>query len=110
MLIPYSILKFTLILGTLTGVEQLGPSSLSTPSAMANMCGPFGLSLREFPNLLCSQKQPVSIELTLSVRRICYCLLTVKSLCLLNKHFSIYSDMFIKTKAISIKTKATGRG
>ena len=54
----------------------------------------------------CSQKQQASIKLTLSERRIDCCLLTVKSFCLPNKYFSIYSDMFIKKKAILIKTKA----
>ena len=63
--------------------------------------------LRQFPNLVfCGPKQSISIELTLSGLRIAYCLLTVKSLCPLNKHLSSCGGMFIKTKSMSIKTKA----
>ena len=62
---------------------------------------------RQFHNLVpCSPKQPISIELTLSGQRIGYYLLTVKSFCLLNKYLSSYGGMFIKTKSMSIKTKA----
>ena len=86
--------------------NSLVSPSVSTVSAKQNVYGP-GPPPRQFPDLaLCSLKQSISIELTLSVRRIGYCLLTDKSFYLLNKYLSSYGGMFIKTKSISIKTKA----
>ena len=84
----------------------LGSPLVSTVSAKPNVYEP-GPPSRQFLNLvLCSPKQSISIELTLSGRRIGFCLLTIKFLYLLNKYMSNYGGMFIKTKSMLIKTKA----
>ena len=49
MLIPHLTFKFTLILQIIMGVEQLGPSSVSTLSVMANVCGPMDVHFVNSP-------------------------------------------------------------
>ena len=51
-------------------------------------------------------QRTISTKLTLSGRRIRYCLLTVKYFYPLNKYLSSCSGMFIKRKSMTIKTKA----
>ena len=59
-------------------MKQLRSLSVLTVSAKPNVYGPWPPP-RQFLNpVLCSSKQSISIELTLSGRRIGHCLLTVK--------------------------------
>ena len=87
-------------------MEQLGSPSAFTVSAKPNVYGTRP-PLRQFLDLvLCSPNQSISIELTLSERRIGYCVLAVNFFYLLNRYLSSYYVMFIKTKSMTIKTKA----
>ena len=107
MLIPNSILKLTLIFQTLTYWSGTTWSFLGFNPFCHGECVYQWASTLCIPQcVLCSKKWPTSIQLTLSVRRIGYCMLTVKIFRVLNKYFSIYSGMYIKTKAMSIKTNA----
>ena len=54
------------------------------PFLSSRMCRGPGPALRRFFDLVpCSPRQPISFELTVSGQRFGYCLLTVKSFCLL---------------------------